>query len=98
MESTSRIAELAAQVQFHTTKVDQYLHSNGLPGPSFGEDGPVNVAIENDEVEESRLKALESSLELHDLLIGPAMCLRPVVSKVKQKRSILRSRSQFQSS
>lgn len=79
MRST-RIADLAAQIQENTTKVDKYLRSKGLPSPSFDEDGPVDFGIEDEDVQNARETALDASLELHQLLLGPAMCLRPVVS------------------
>lgn len=78
MRST-RIADLAAQIQENTAKVDKYLRSNGLPSPSFDEDGPVDFRIEDEDVQNARETALDASLELHQLLLGPAMCLRPVV-------------------
>lgn len=79
---STRIAELAAQIQEHTAKVDEYLQTKGLPSPSFDEDGPVDFGIESEEVRKACDAARESSLELHDLLLGPAMCLRPVVSLI----------------
>ena len=78
--ASTRIAELAAQIHENTTKVDQYLLSRSLPSPSFHEDGPVDFEIEDEEIQKARETALDSSLELHQLLLGPAMCLRPVVS------------------
>lgn len=75
----TRIAELAATVQENTVKVDEYLHCKGLPSPSFDEDGPVDLGIEDEEVKKALEVALESSLELHNLLLGPALILRPVV-------------------
>lgn len=77
--ASTRIADLAAQIQDNTAKVDQYLQEKSLPSPSFDVDGPVDFNIEDEDIQEAREKALESSLELHQLLLGPAMCLRPVV-------------------
>ena len=79
MRST-RIADLAAQIQENTAKVDKYLRNKGLPSPSFDEDGPVDFNIEDEDVQNAHETALDASLELHQLLLGPAMCLRPVVS------------------
>lgn len=76
----TRIAELAAQIQKNTIKVDEYLQSRDLPSPSFDEDGPVDFGIESEEIAKARERAREASLELHDLLLGPALCLRPIVS------------------
>ena len=78
--ASTRIAQLAAQIQENTAKVDQYLQIKGLPSPSFDADGPVDFKIEDEEIQKARETALDSSLELHQLLLGPAMCLRPVVS------------------
>lgn len=80
--ASSRIAELAAQIHENTARVDQYLQSRSLPSPSFHEDGPVDFGIEDEEVQKARETALDSSLELHQLLLGPAMCLRPVLNGV----------------
>ncbi|CAF9909513.1 MAG: hypothetical protein ALECFALPRED_005732 [Alectoria fallacina] len=78
----TRIAELAAQIQENTAKVDQYLQRKDLPPPSFHQDGPVDLKIEDEQVQEAREIALDSSLELHQLLLGPALCLRPVLNGV----------------
>lgn len=78
--ASTKIAELAAQIHQNTAKVDQYLQSRGLPSPSFNQDGPVDFNIDDEQVQEAREIALDSSLELHQLLLGPALCLRPVVS------------------
>ncbi|MCJ1310857.1 hypothetical protein MMC25_004525 [Agyrium rufum] len=78
--SSSRISELAALVQSNTAKVDEYLREQKLPFPSFDEDGPLDLKIESEEVTKARNTAMEASLELHDLLLGPSMCLRPVLN------------------
>ncbi|KAL9119188.1 MAG: hypothetical protein Q9187_004259 [Circinaria calcarea] len=78
--SSSRITELAALVQASTAKVDGYLRERHLPFPSFDEDGPVDLKIESDEIQKARTTAMEASLELYDLLLGPSMCLRPVLN------------------
>lgn len=87
--ASTRIADLAAQIQENTAKVDQYLREKSLPSPSFDVDGPVDFNIEDEDIQEAREKALESSLELHQLLLGPAMCLRPVVCIQKLQASRL---------
>ena len=78
--ASTKIAELAAQIQENTAKVDEYLQKRSLPSPSFDEDGPVDFQIEDEGIRKAREIALDSSLELHQLLLGPAMCLRPIVS------------------
>ena len=77
--SSSRITELATLVQVNTARVDGYLREHNLPFPSFDEDGPVDFKISSEEIQDARTAAMEASLELHDLLLGPSMCLRPVV-------------------
>ena len=77
--SSSRITELATLVQINTAKVDGYLREHNLPFPSFDEDGPVDFKLQSEEIQDARTAAMEASLELHDLLLGPSMCLRPVV-------------------
>ncbi len=76
---SSRIAELAALVQSNTDKVDRYLREHHLPSPSFDEDGPVDFGIESKEIQDARTVAMDASMELHELLLGPSLCLRPVV-------------------
>lgn len=78
--STSRILELAKAVHANTEKLDAYLNENNLPFPSFEEHGAVDFGIKSQEVEGARVAAMEAAIELHDLLLGPAMLTRPVVS------------------
>lgn len=79
----SRIAELASLIQSNTAKVDAHFHDHHLPLPSFDEDGPVDFQIQSQDIQDARAMAMEASLELHDLLLGPSMCLRPVVCLLK---------------
>ena len=76
---SSKIAILAARIHENTAIVDNYLSGKGLPSPSFDEDGPLDLGIEAEDVKKASEVARESSLELHDLLLGPALCLRPFV-------------------
>lgn len=78
--ATSRIAELASQVQESVTALDTYMRTNGLPTPSFDEDGPEELGL-NDSIEakNARETALAATLELHELLLGPGDLLRPIV-------------------
>ena len=80
----TRILELAEIVKAQTAVVDSYLRENNLPSPSFDEDGPVNFNIKSHEVERARLAALSAALELSDLLVGPALITRPVVSIIEK--------------
>ncbi|KAL9598141.1 MAG: hypothetical protein Q9219_004697 [cf. Caloplaca sp. 3 TL-2023] len=75
----SRILQLAAQLLTNIAKVDEHLESNGLPQPSFHEDGPVTLQL-SAEAETARLAALAASLELGDLLRGPNDLLRPTIN------------------
>lgn len=87
MSNTSRIAELSAIISTNTAKVDEYLKSHSLPSPSFGEDHPADLGIPPDavEIDNARNVALEASIELQDLLQGPASLLRPIVCFPKEK-------------
>ena len=67
---SSRIAELAAAIAHHATRVDKFLAENNLPQPSFDVDGPVELGLPFD-VEESRVAVLRATQELHELLQGP---------------------------
>ena len=75
----SQISELAESIASNTAIVDKYLEANGLPQPSFDEDGPVDFGL-SPEVEAARLAALEASTLLSDLLRGPSELLTPTVS------------------
>lgn len=75
----SRIIQLAKDILANATSVDGYFKSNNLPQPSFDTDGPVDFGIKSVEVEACRIAAIEASIELQDLLLGPKMLLRPVV-------------------
>jgi len=77
--SSSKIAKLAALVQSNTDILDRYLREHGLPSPSFEENGPVDFGIESKDIQDARTAAIDASMELYELLLGPAMCLRPVV-------------------
>ncbi|KAI0172756.1 putative O-methyltransferase [Hypoxylon sp. FL1284] len=68
--SQSRIAELAATVAAHTSRIDSYLSEKGLPYPSFEADSPSDLQLPP-EIEQSRSLVLEASQELNDLLQGP---------------------------
>jgi len=67
---SSRIAELAATIAHHTTRVDKFLSGNSLPQPSFDTHGPVDLDLPS-EIEESRAAVLQATQELNDLLQGP---------------------------
>lgn len=80
MSNYSRLSDLAANIQRSTATIDAYLKEHNLPEPSFHEDGPVEFGLKSKEAQKALETAKASSLELFDLLQGPAVALRPVVS------------------
>lgn len=76
----TRIVQLATNIIKNTTKVDAYLNGMGLPSPSFHEDGPVDFGIKSEGISKARENAIDDSLELHNLLLGPSLTIRPFVS------------------
>lgn len=75
----SRIVELAKSILVNTNEVDAYLTSNRLPQPSFSIDGPIEFGTNSPDVNRARISAIEATMELQDLLLGPTMLLRPIV-------------------
>lgn len=77
MAPASRIAELASIIAENTAIVDKYLTVNNLPKPSFDADGPAAVPISPDDVDvlAAHDKVVSSTLELHNLMKGPAEVL-----------------------
>jgi len=72
--SNTRISELAELIQSNTNKVDRYLNSEGLKTPSFEIDAPVNLQLPM-EIEQARQAILDSTDELHRLILGPKQYL-----------------------
>ncbi|TGO30616.1 hypothetical protein BPAE_0004g00740 [Botrytis paeoniae] len=81
MSNYSRLSDLAAQIQASTDTVDKYLKDHNLPAPSFHEDGSVYFGL-NEKAQKALETAKAASLELSDLLQGPAVALRPVYNGV----------------
>ncbi|RAK70971.1 S-adenosyl-L-methionine-dependent methyltransferase [Aspergillus fijiensis CBS 313.89] len=77
----SRIVELATRIQGLTKEIDSHLRENNLPAPSFEENGPVELGLSGHMLS-AREEVLSSTLELHDLFLGPSNCLRPVLNGV----------------
>lgn len=79
--ASSRLVQLAEAIIQSTKTVDSYFKEHNLPTPSFDSGGPVDFGISPDaqDVESARVKAIEASWELADLLQGPMASLRPVV-------------------
>ena len=82
MASVSRIVELASTIKDHTTKVDNYLSSKGLPSPSFETSTPPQLDLP-DEIVSFKNIVLEAMDELHALILGPMPFLfHQVIQKV----------------
>lgn len=82
MASSSRIAELASIISINTTKINDYLQTHNLPQPSFDVNGPVQpILAGNSELEDARLRAVEASIELQQLLQGADKLLLPEVNE-----------------
>ncbi|PYI31813.1 O-methyltransferas-like protein [Aspergillus indologenus CBS 114.80] len=79
--NSSRIVELATRIQELTKELESYLQENDIQSPSFDEDGPVELALSGHMLA-AREEVLSSTLELHDLFLGPSNCLRPVLNGV----------------
>lgn len=78
---SSRISELAQMVASDTAIVEKYYVDRGLPLPSFEVGGLEDPAIRDDPIaENARIALIGSCLELHDLVQGPVMQVRPWVS------------------
>ncbi|KAL8910059.1 MAG: hypothetical protein Q9171_004613 [Xanthocarpia ochracea] len=79
--SLSQTSELATSIAANIGVVNEYLHKNNLPFPSFHEDGPVNLML-SPEAENAKTTAIEACLRLRDLLCGPVELLRPTINAV----------------
>lgn len=79
---TSRVAQLSELIATNVAKLEEYWKSHNLLFPSFDVDGPVDMNLSTDapETEAARITAIEASIELQDLLQGPIISLRPIVS------------------
>lgn len=79
--ASSKLVQLAEAIINNTKTVDSYFKEHNLPTPSFDSDGPTDFGISSDahDVETARIKVIEASWELADLLQGPMAFLRPLV-------------------
>ena len=75
----SRIVELASQLTSNVDQVNNHLKSHDLPQPSFDVNAPFELELDSPDVEKARISAIEATIELQDLLMGPTMLLRPIV-------------------
>ena len=67
--ASTRTVELASMIAEHTTNVDNFLVSKGLPTPSFDPDAPQDI-IFPDSVAASQEFIVEATDELHSLILG----------------------------
>lgn len=65
-----RITALAASIQKETTTLEEYLHSQELPSPSFSLDVPLKLPLPQPIVTSLQV-AVEAADELQSLLLGP---------------------------
>ena len=79
--SSNKLTDLARAILDSASKLEQHFHENQLEPPSFEEHYPPELPL-TDEMQLVRQKAVDSAMELQDLLIGPAMQLRPVVGSL----------------
>jgi hypothetical protein len=98
--STSRIIQLAQKISAQTAVLDSHLQSNGLPQPSFDEDGPTEAFKEGTpDVQQAKSDVLEAMIELRQLIEGPMNNLLPPVSRSAwQWVNVLASTSEMLSS
>lgn len=76
---SSRLTDLAKAILANAEEVEEHLKANGHPQPSFDEHSPPELPLPPGP-QQKRQKAVDAAMELQDLLNGPAMQLRPVVS------------------
>lgn len=74
MTSSTRITKLAELIKSNTERVDNYLNAKGLKTPSFDIDAPAELRLPPD-VEQARQVVLDSTDELHRLILGPKQYL-----------------------
>jgi hypothetical protein len=67
--ANSKISQLAATIQDHTSKIDAYYLDEGIPSPSFDTDFPSDLPAH---IRGCRNAILEASDELSDLMLGAA--------------------------
>ena len=78
MTTTKSLKTLAQATLDNASKIEDYLQENQQPLPSFDEHYPPELPLSS-EMQNVRTAAVDACLELHDLLVGPAMLLRPTV-------------------
>ncbi|KAI9728204.1 MAG: hypothetical protein M1828_004665 [Chrysothrix sp. TS-e1954] len=83
--SAKSLTDIARDILENATKLEDYFSANGLEQPSFDEHTPAELPL-SPEFQPVRQRALDALTDLHDLLVGPAMLLRPVVWMSAQTR------------
>lgn len=78
--SARSLKALAQAILANAEKLEDYFEANNLTQPSFEEHAPAELPL-SPEMQTVRQQAVDDATELQDLLIGPAMQLRPVVCK-----------------
>ena len=68
--SQSRIANLANIIAKNTAEIDSFLRSRNLPFPSFDADAPLDLRLPK-ELKSARNLAVDATIELKELLLGP---------------------------
>ena len=86
---SSDLTKLMTSLSANVERVVQHMHSNNIPEPSFDVDGPQELHFQSEEMEAARISAIETSIEIQDLLLGPTMLLRPIVSPIHQDQNSL---------
>ncbi|KAK0641422.1 sterigmatocystin 8-O-methyltransferase precursor [Cercophora newfieldiana] len=71
--SATPITELSARIAANTTKVNNYLSSHNLPGPSFDVNAPQQLLPSDTppEITLARQAVIDDCLELRNLMLGP---------------------------
>lgn len=77
--ASTRLTDLARTVLQQTSLIEDYFNTNNLPPPSFDEHSPAELPL-TAKLQPARQRAIDAAMELQDLLMGPAMQLRPVLN------------------
>jgi len=83
------IESLCEEISRNTQKVANYLRTSGLPFPSFNIDAPNDSGIrpEETEIQQARLKVIDDTLQLRNLMLGPRDFLQSTMVNFKGPQS-----------
>lgn len=81
--SSARLTDLARTILQQTSLIENHFNANNFPLPSFDEHSQPELSLPSPELQQARQEAVEAAVELQDLLMGPAMQLRPVLNAVR---------------